>query len=128
MTNSSPRYLRRKIRSRESIDKTTMKAEMDLILKSVNSLTRTNRSSLDKSPRRNSIDLLKKNKLVSSLRNSKKLYHDKIKEEKDYIDNESEKSLTLDLSIDQEYTMLKCKICSMYFVQKDLQNHIKQCK
>ena len=116
------------MRSGDSIDKKSMDAEMNLILKSVNSMCRTNRSSIDKSPKRSSIDRVKKKKLVSSLRNSRKLYHHQIKEEKSVEKEESDFSLNLDLSLDQEYTMMKCNNCFMYFVQKELANHVKGCK
>jgi hypothetical protein len=128
LTNASPRRIRRKKRSNESIDKKSMNAEMDLILKSVNSLSRTNRSSMDKSPgRHSSIEhIRKKNKLANSLRNSRKLYHLK-QNEKEIEKEPSEKSLTLDMSLDQDYTMIKCKTCYMYFVQKDMSQHVKDC-
>lgn len=130
LTSSSPHRIRRKKRSREPINRDSMNAEMDLILKSVNSLSRTNRSSLEKSPgRRSSIDLMKKkSKLANSLRNSRKLYQSKVSEKEVIEKNPSDRSLTLDMSLDQEYTMLKCKTCFMYFVQKDMAAHVRDCK
>jgi hypothetical protein len=105
-----------------------MNAEMDMILQSVNSMTRTNRSSIDKSPgRHTSIDSKQnRKKLENSLRNSRKWYYKKDKKELEK--KESEKSLTLDMSLDVEYTMVKCKMCFMYFVQKDLAAHAKDCQ
>lgn len=102
---------------------------MDQILRSVTSLTRTNRSSLDKSPRRRtSIEQQKRKRLEKSLRNSRKFKEKKVAENEELGRKESEKSLTLDMSLDVEYTMVKCKTCFMYFVQKDMAAHVRECK